>query len=120
MRRPAPPEEPSVGGLSHVTWWAGGDCHNLDSWDSEEAFNDFGQQGLGPVMAKLGVQSEMKVTFHPAHEVWLPQPVKITAWPAKAVVGVSVPTGLRAGCPQASVPICPRTDSRKLRLATRS
>jgi hypothetical protein len=30
-------------------------------------------------MAKLGVQSELKVTFHPAHEVYFPQAVTITA-----------------------------------------
>jgi hypothetical protein len=72
-------EEPPVGGLAHLTWWEGGDCHNLDSWESEEAFNNFGQQRLGPAMAKLGVQAELKVTFHPAHEVYLPRPVTITA-----------------------------------------
>jgi len=71
--------EPPAGGLSHLTWWEGGDCHNVDSWESEEAFNAFGQQRLGPAMARLGVQSELKVTFHPAHEVYAPRPVTITA-----------------------------------------
>ena len=45
----------------------------------EKEFNDFGQQRLGPVMARLGVRSEMKVTFHPGHEMWLTRSVKITA-----------------------------------------
>jgi hypothetical protein len=56
----------------------GGDCHNMDSWDSEEAFNQFGQERLGPAMARAGVQAELRVTFHPAHEVYLPQAVTIT------------------------------------------
>ena len=44
----------------------------------EEAFNQFGQERLGPAMAKAGVQGELRVTFHPAHEVYLPQAVTIT------------------------------------------
>ena len=71
-------EEPPAGGLSHVTWWEGGDCHNCDAWESEETFNAFAQDRLGPGMAKAGVQSEPQVTFHPAHEVYLPQTVTIT------------------------------------------
>ena len=72
-------DEAPAGGITHQTWWEDGDCHNADAWESEEAFNEFGQQRLGPVMAKLGVQSELKVTFHPAHEVYVPQAVTITA-----------------------------------------
>jgi hypothetical protein len=72
-------EEAPAGGISHMTWWEGEDCHNMDAWESEDAFNDFGQQRLGPVMAKLGVESEMRVTFHPAHEVYLPRAVTITS-----------------------------------------
>ena len=71
-------KEPPAGGISHLTWWEGGDCHNVDSWDSEEAFSQFGQERLGPAMAKAGVQAELQVTFHPAHEVFLPQAVTIT------------------------------------------
>ncbi len=66
------------GGLSHVTWWEGGDCHNIDSWESEEAFQVFGETRLGPAMAKVGVDVEPVVTFHQAHEVFLPKAVTIT------------------------------------------
>ena len=69
---------PPTGGISHVTWWDGDDCHNLDSWESEQAFADFGEQRLGPGMAKAGVMAEPDVTFHPAHEVFLPKAVTIT------------------------------------------
>ena len=64
--------------LSHVTGWEGGDCHNMDAWESEAAFNTFGEQRLGPGMAKAGVQAEPQVTFHSAHEVFAPQAVTLT------------------------------------------
>ena len=71
-------DESPAGGLSHVTWWEGGDCHNMDAWESEAAFNTFGEQRLGPGMAKAGVQAEPQVTFHSAHEVFAPQAVTLT------------------------------------------
>jgi hypothetical protein len=67
------------GGISHVTWWEGADCHNLDAWESEAAFGAFGENRLGPAMAKVGIQSEPEASFHPAHEVFLPRAVTITA-----------------------------------------
>jgi hypothetical protein len=72
-------ETPPAGGISHLTWWEGGDCHNVDAWDSEEAFNEFGQQRLGPGMAKVGIQSEPQVTLYAAHEVYAPRSVTITS-----------------------------------------
>jgi hypothetical protein len=71
--------EVPAGGISHVTWWEGADCHNVDTWESEEAFGRFGEERLGPGMAQVGVQVQPEVTFHPAHEVYLPHAVTITA-----------------------------------------
>ena len=51
---------------------------NMDAWESEEAFNAFGTDRLGPAMAKLGIAVAPEVTFHPAHEVYTPQSVKLT------------------------------------------
>jgi hypothetical protein len=68
-----------VGGLGHLTWWEGDDCHNVDAWESEEAFGAFGEGRLGPAMGKAGVNVEPEVTFHPAHEVFLPKALTITA-----------------------------------------
>ncbi len=65
-------DQPPVGGLAHLSWWDGNDNHNMDAWESEEAFDAFGQDRLGPAMAKAGVNVEPKVTFFPAHEVFLP------------------------------------------------
>ena len=72
-------KEPPAGGLSHLTQWEGEDCHNVDAWESEQAFGEFGQQRLAAGMAKAGVEAELRVTFHPAHEVYVPQAVTITA-----------------------------------------
>jgi len=66
------------GGLSHLTWWEGADCHNVDAWESEAAFASFGETRLGPAMAQAGVAVEPQVTFHPAHEVFAPKSVTVT------------------------------------------
>jgi len=61
------------GGLAHLTWWEGEDCHNLDGWENEAAFDAFGEQRLGPAMAALGLDVRPEVTFHPAHEIFTPR-----------------------------------------------
>ncbi len=66
------------GGLAHLTWWEGDDCHNMDGWESEAAFNAFGTDRLGPAMGKLGIAVQPEVTFHPAHEVYTPRSVTLT------------------------------------------
>jgi hypothetical protein len=71
-------ERAPTGGLSHVTWWEGEDCHNIDAWESEAAFNAFGAQRLGPAMAAVGVNVQPEVTFDEAHEVFTPGAVTIT------------------------------------------
>lgn len=71
-------EDAPVGGLAHLTWWEGDDCHNVDAWESEETFGAFAETRLGPAMAKVGVETEPQVTFHQAHEVFLPKAVTLT------------------------------------------
>ena len=66
------------GGIAHLTWWEGADCHNMDAWESEDAFNAFGSDRLGPAMANVGVNVQPEVTFHPAHEVYTPKSVVLT------------------------------------------
>ena len=63
-------EEAPEGGIAHLTWWDGQDCRNVDAWVSEDAFTRFGEQRLGPAMARAGVAVEPEVTLHPAHEVY--------------------------------------------------
>jgi len=28
-------DEPPAGGLCHVTWWEGGNCHNTHAWEAK-------------------------------------------------------------------------------------
>ncbi len=72
-------DEAPVGGIAHLTWWEGDDCHNIDAWENEDAFNAFGETRLGPGMAQAGVGVEPQVTFQPAHEVFTTKAVKITS-----------------------------------------
>ena len=65
-------EQPPGGGLSHVTWWEGEDCHNQDAWESEAAFAAFGEQRLGPAIAAAGIPVMPETTVHEAHEVLTP------------------------------------------------
>jgi hypothetical protein len=71
-------EQTPAGGLAHLTWWEGDDCHNVDAWESEDAFNKFGADRLGPAMARAGVNAQPEVTFHPAHEVFTPKELRLT------------------------------------------
>ena len=72
-------EEPPIGGISHVVWWEGNDCHGLDVWESEEAWASFGQDRMGPAMAKLGFLVQPEATFVPAGEVFVPRAVTLIA-----------------------------------------
>lgn len=71
--------QPPTGGIAHVTWWNGDDCHNIDVWEDEAAMNTFVEDRLAPAMAELGLQVEPSVTFYSAHEAFAPEAVRITA-----------------------------------------
>lgn len=71
-------ERAPEGGCAHITWREGNDCHSMDAWESEAAFNSFGADRLGPAMGKLGIAVMPEVTFHPAHEVYVPKAVTLT------------------------------------------
>jgi ketosteroid isomerase-like protein len=81
-------EHPPTGGISHTTWWEGDDCHNVDAWESEEAFATFAERRLGPAMAAVGVTAEPETTFHPAHEAYTPR-AGIVAPTAKPTIGTT-------------------------------
>ncbi|NYJ06739.1 nuclear transport factor 2 family protein [Petropleomorpha daqingensis] len=66
-------QRPPEGGIAHLTWWEGEDCHNLDGWASEEAFGAFGEHRLVPAMIELGIDQQPVAVFHQAHEVYTPE-----------------------------------------------
>lgn len=71
-------ERPPTGGIAHLMWSDADGVHGTDVWESEEAFAAFGQERLGPGMAKLGVSAQPQVTFQPAHEVYIPKAITLT------------------------------------------
>ena len=85
------------GGLAHLTWWEGEDCHNLDGWESEAAFDAFGEQRLGPAMAALGLDVVPEVTFHPAHEIFTPRAGVVAATDTPNVAAASNVDIVRGG-----------------------
>jgi ketosteroid isomerase-like protein/predicted ester cyclase len=85
------------GGLAHLTWWEGEDCHNLDAWESEQAFGAFGEQRLTPAMTSLGLDVPPEVTFHPAHEVFTPRAGVVAATDVPNVAATSNVDLIRAG-----------------------
>jgi ketosteroid isomerase-like protein len=73
--------------IAHLTWWEGEDCHSFDGWESEAAFDAFGEQRLGPVLAALGIDVMPEVTFHPAHEIYTPRAGVVAATATPDVAG---------------------------------
>ena len=71
-------EDTPEGGYAHLAWWEGDDNHNVDAWESEAAFAAFGESRLDPALEKLGIDVAPEVTFHPAHEVFTPQVLRLT------------------------------------------
>ena len=66
-------EAPPAGGISHLVWWEGDDCHGIDVWESEEAWATFGQDRMGPAAAELGIAMEANPMFHDPHEILIVQ-----------------------------------------------
>jgi ketosteroid isomerase-like protein len=85
-------EEAPAGGLVHVTWWEGADCHTIGAWESEQAFAAFGEQRLGPAMAAVGLADPPEVAMHTSHEVYAPRATTIapTAGMAEATDNVAL------------------------------
>jgi ketosteroid isomerase-like protein len=80
-------EQAPDGGIAHLAWWEGDVCHGSEAWESEQAFQAFGEQRLGPAMAELGIDAPLEVTFREAHEVYLPRRALLTATPAPELGG---------------------------------
>jgi heme-degrading monooxygenase HmoA len=61
-----------TGAKFHVSWFADDGFHVLDIWDSQQDFENFVQNRLGPAVAKIGVQGQPKVSYSPAHAIFAP------------------------------------------------
>jgi hypothetical protein len=70
-------DTPPTGGICHVVWVEGNDLRGLDVCESENAFHAFGQERIGPAMAKLGIDAQLQATFRDAHEVYVPEAITL-------------------------------------------
>ena len=64
--------ETPTGAKLHVSGFADDGLHVLDVWESEQAFNDFMEQRLGPAVAEIGIAGQPDVKFFPLHGVFAP------------------------------------------------
>ena len=92
------------GGLAHLTWWEGEDCHNLDGWESQAACEAFAQQRLGPAMAALGLDVEPQMTFYPAHEIFTPRAGLVAATETNVVGNADLVRGGYAAFAAGDIP----------------
>jgi hypothetical protein len=59
------------GAIFHVAWFTNGGINVIDVWESEQAFNNFAEQRLMPVVkGELGFPGEPQVEFSQAHRVF--------------------------------------------------
>jgi ketosteroid isomerase-like protein len=78
-------EEPPDGGIAHLTWWDGEDCHTVDGRESEPAFRTFDDHRLGPALTALGLDGRREVGVHAAHEISTPRRAVVVEPPAPEV-----------------------------------
>ena len=90
-------ERPPDGLIAHLTWWDGEDCHNLDGWESEAAFDEFARQQLAPVIAALGIEVMPEVTLRPAHEIFNPRAGVVAATAPSTVAAAGNVDTIRGG-----------------------
>ena len=63
-RMESPSDWPAAGLLAHITGEAANGFRVVDVWESEEAFNEFGQT-LMPILQDLGIEGRPDI--YPAH-----------------------------------------------------
>jgi hypothetical protein len=51
----------------HVAGQCDGDLRVIDVWESDEAFDRFAEERIGPLTAEVGIPNPPKVTRYPVH-----------------------------------------------------
>ena len=80
---------PPSGGILHVAGFTKGTLHVLDVWESQQGFEKFQKDRLMPAVQKIGISTQPKVQFYPAHNIYAPnleaiRKVGSTAMPSAA------------------------------------
>ena len=55
------------GGISHCCTKTDNGIRVIDVWESQEAFERFAQEKIGPITADVGIPDHPKVTFFDVH-----------------------------------------------------
>jgi hypothetical protein len=58
---------PADGGIFHVAWFDEKGLRVVDVWESDEDWNNFLEQRLGPGLAQVGLQGEPSVEISEVH-----------------------------------------------------
>jgi len=82
-------KNPPSGGIFHVAGFTAGTLHVLDIWESQQGFEKFQKERLIPTVQKAGINTQPKVQFYPAHNIYAPnleaiRKVGATALPSAA------------------------------------
>jgi hypothetical protein len=60
------------GGKLHIVGFADDGMHILDVWESEQAFNTFFEQRVGPAVSEVGIEGQPDIKFFPTHGIFAP------------------------------------------------
>ncbi|MFJ3306355.1 hypothetical protein ACIPSA_25190 [Streptomyces sp. NPDC086549] len=60
-------EAPAAGAQMHVAWFDGQGLHVVDVWESEQAFQVFFAERIGPAVEKAGIAGTPDAEFTPLH-----------------------------------------------------
>jgi hypothetical protein len=66
--------QPADGGIVHVACITGAGLRVLDVWESEEKWDRFLSERLGPAIARAGLEGEPQVDLAPLHNLYTPDP----------------------------------------------
>ncbi len=62
------------GAKFHTSWFAGDGFHVFDLWDTQDDFDAFLRERLGPAIAQIGIQGQPNVQFETSLAIFAPNP----------------------------------------------
>jgi hypothetical protein len=61
-----------AGGMFHIATFDDEGAHIVDLWESQEAFERFGEERLMAAVRAAGIEGDPEVVFRPTHAVFAP------------------------------------------------
>ena len=66
-------ERPEAGIYQHISHPTETGFRIIETWESQEGFEEFAERRLTPAVTKLGIQRETTITFEPLHNFFGPR-----------------------------------------------